>query len=274
MSFNKITLPPNRANIRVVGPLPTVTEVNNKFFQAGLTAADLTPIDWRKKVKLSPILNQLDCGDCWAMSSTSALADRFIIQNNLEGLELEPAFTAQCSKGSGSLDNGCFGGSPFVAGQYFETNGIPSVDKICLPWGDVCPESNKKCANNLPKCQTITQECKQSLVYKAKTGSTQNLTANNNGKIDINTTIANIKRELLNGPVVACFFVPNDFMQCAYNKYNFDLTGGIFINGEYNDYLIKQGNLQFPQESLGDIIGSKFTRIKRNSFKFTEKIQI
>jgi C1A family cysteine protease len=37
------------------------------------------PIDWRQ-YGLSSVRNQRNCGSCWALSSTSALADRFIIQ--------------------------------------------------------------------------------------------------------------------------------------------------------------------------------------------------
>jgi hypothetical protein len=45
-----------------------------------------------------------------------------------------------------------------------------------------------------------------------------------------------MKKELLNGPFVVAFFVPNDFMASAV-KGAWNSTNGIFINGAYNDVL-------------------------------------
>jgi hypothetical protein len=87
-------LPPNRAQLKLKGPLTTTAAVKAGLFQAGLRAEDLAPIDWRKKVQLSMVENQRDCGSCWAMSSTASLTDRFIIQKNLPNLRLNQALTA------------------------------------------------------------------------------------------------------------------------------------------------------------------------------------
>lgn len=228
--YRDFKIPPNRANIRLSGPMDSVSGVNTKFLQMGLTAADLTPIDWRRKVNLSPIMNQQNCGDCWAMSSTSALADRFIIQNNIRNLRLEPAITAQCAQPD-QIDQGCQGGDPYRAGKFFESTGVPSVDNTCKSWGKLCMPSN--CI--LESCQDLTYMCKDSVFYRAISNSTTNLTIKGQNSIDVETTISNIKRELLNGPVVAAFFVPKDFMASVIYKWK--ATNGIFINGAYNDIL-------------------------------------
>jgi hypothetical protein len=232
--YKKLQLPPNSANAKVMGSIPTVAEVNAKFVQAGVTASDLNPIDWRKKVSLSPVLDQAQCGDCWAMSSTSALADRFIIQKQLEGLELQPAFVAQCSDDN----SGCNGGQPYKAGKYFEKYGMPAVDDNCPSWSDIC----NLCAS-IPTCDDLSSNCSNSVFYYAIPHSTQNLTVHNgNGQVDVNATIANIKRELTNGPVVGSFFVPKDFMAASPgfpNTYKWEKTKGIYINGMYNDVLHK-----------------------------------
>lgn len=253
--YKALNIPPSKANIQVVGPIPTTEEVNTKFFQMGLTAADLTPIDWRKKATLSVITNQQDCGDCWAMSSTSALADRFIIQKFINNLQLEPAVTAQCAQPT-SINEGCNGGQPTLAGQYFEQYGVPSTSDNCPQWAKICPGLPCK----LPACNDMVTECKNSIFYKAVTGSTQNLTASNDKGIDIPTTIANIKRELINGPVVAAFFVPKDFMATGAG-YKWGPTNGIFINGAYNDDLDKNMSAAVKQNlgvtsssQWGDII--------------------
>jgi hypothetical protein len=197
----------------------------------GLTASDLNPIDWREKVPLSPVLNQENCGDCWAMSSTSALSDRFIIKKDIRGLVLDPAVTAQCAQ-QDAINAGCGGGQPYLAGKFFEQTGVPAVGDNCNPWGKMC--TDKSCT--LPSCADLMNSCSKSTIYLASKGSTENLFALSGNAVDVPTTIANIKRELLNGPVVASFFVANDFMVTG-TGYKWDKTGGIYINGAYNEDL-------------------------------------
>lgn len=229
-TFKLLGIPPNRAKMQLVGPIPTVSTVNDKLMQMGLTAQDLRPVDWRKH-GISPPRNQQDCGDCWAMSSTSALTDRFIIQKNISGLLLEAAITAQCVPQL--LNAGCGGGLPFLAGQFFETTGVPRISGECQPWRDLCP-AVKQCV--LPTCQDMVSKCTSNVIYKAAQGSTKNLTAQAaNGLVDPTLTVVNIKTELMNGPVVGSFYVPIDFMVSS--VYDWGATNGIYINGAYNDIL-------------------------------------
>lgn len=231
--YRDFKIPPSRANIKVIGPLPTVSEVNAKFFQMGLTAADLNPIDWRNKVKLSPVMNQQDCGDCWAMASTSALADRFIIQKHIRNLILEPAVTSQCAQPQ-YIDKGCLGGQAFLAGKFFENSGVPAVDRTCRSWKKFC-QGYGNCI--LSSCNNLESMCANATYYFAKQGSTQNLTVGDDeNNYDVNATIAHIKAELLNGPVVASFYVAADFMVPSFG-YKWEATNGIYINGAYNDDL-------------------------------------
>ena len=72
-------------------------------------------------------------------------------------------------------------------------------------------------------------------------------------------TIINMKRELMNGPIVAAFFVPVDFMASGAG-YKWDKTNGIFINGAYNDVLdqIIPANMK---QALGNPSGKKWQDI-------------
>ncbi len=261
-------IPPNKANIQVRGPVMSLEAVKKGFMQAGLTASDLEPIDWRGQMGcLSEIKNQEACGDCWAMSSTSALCDRFIIQGGEKGLNLEPAILAQCvpdlenievinvSTVCGKPDNsGCKGGSPYVAGIFFECEGVPKIEDNCPHWKNICGQG---CVN-IPSCETLKSQCNKATLYKAKSGSTKSLSAGTGNTPDVNATINNIKRELLNGPVVASFFVPLDFM--IYTHYPWKKTNGIYVNGQYNDDLenLRKTDSNFQQFlSLNNItIGS------------------
>lgn len=261
-------IPPNRANAKITGPLTTINQVHSKLLQLGMTAADLEPIDWRNKKGIPPlssVKNQENCGDCWAISSTSALTDRFIIQKNLTGLELDPVITTQCVA---YPSQGCGGGQPGDAGKYFATYGLPRVSDTCPPFAKYCPDSNVKCPAMLPSCDDMKSVCKNSVIYKAlppppsPNPDWPSLAVINNGEVDVQGTITHIKAELQNGPVVASFFVPADFCSVAAPiGYNWSDTGsdtsGIYINGAYNDILFellkKSGSNEFPPGS-GNII--------------------
>jgi hypothetical protein len=227
----EFNIPPSRADIKVQGMLSSIQNVQDGLFQMGLTAQDLEPIDWRKAT-ISDTRNQQNCGDCWAMSSTSALTDRFMIQKGIPKLRLEPAVVAQCVPDM--IDQGCGGGQPFLAGKFFEATGLPEISNACPEWRKLCVPDG--CV--LPSCKDIENSCmSNAVIYKAKQNSTQNLPViKSDGSIDVPMTIINMKKELVNGPFVAAFFVPKDFMASGAG-YKWDKTNGIFINGAYNDVL-------------------------------------
>lgn len=253
--YQKLKLPPNRANLAVVGPLQNSNEVQQGLFSMGLTASDLEPIDWRKSI-ISETRNQQQCGDCWAMSSTSALEDRFMIQKGYDSLRLQPGYLAQClTEPGGSVNQGCNGGLPYYAGKFFETVGSPEVGGNCPSWSSICTESN--C--NLPTCVDIAEDCKNSVIYKAISGTTKNLPVANGNNVDKATTIINMKKELINGPFVVAFFVPNDFMVLG-GDFNWNSTNGIFINGAYNDWLDKNAPSAVKQ-ALGNPSGKQWQNI-------------
>jgi hypothetical protein len=189
------------------------------------------------------------------MSSTCALADRFRIRG--VNVTFDPAVTAQCAlAGSYSkINSGCQGGYPSSAGSFFEkqSGGIPSIDKECPSWNQIC----KKGCGSLPSCQELLSDCSSSKKYYAVPGSTRSLTvANSSRDVDREATIKNIKTELLNGPVVACFYVPRDFTaQAQFPDYLWDATNGIFINGAYNDDLSRLAN-QSDDKTIIDLNNS------------------
>lgn len=252
--WNSLRVPPNKADIRVSGPLKNTETVQKNLFEIGLSASDLEPLDWRNG-SISETRNQWSCGDCWAMSSTSALQDRFMVQKGIKSLKLQPTILAQCcANPNGQINQGCGGGQPYLAGQFFEQNGISEIVDNCPSWNSIC--SQNSC--NLPTCQQIEQVC-NGMIYKAIAGSTNNLSVVNGTTVDKATTIINIKKELVNGPVVACFFVPKDFIASS-GGYNWDLTNGIFINGAYNDYFDKNASSTLRQ-ALGNPVGKQWQDI-------------
>jgi Papain family cysteine protease len=221
--------------------------------------SELKPINWSTSKNtigrplVTPVMNHQNCGNCWAITSTSLLANRLIVQSALAGnnvgtgtVNFQPALTTQCV--SETLNNGCNGGSVYYAGKYFETKGASQITGAEPSWDAIC---STQCGN-LPSCQVLTPQFSSSKVYKAKGGSTTTLSASNtDGSVDVQTTITNIKKALLGGPVIGQIFCANDLI------YDFNTskiwsdpqygTNGIYINGKYNVGL----DLKYPHVKLG-----------------------
>jgi hypothetical protein len=263
-----IKIPPSRTNIKVKGPLDTAEAVNTKIFKAGLSNLDIAPIDWRNRVSLSRVLHQHDCGNCWAMATASVLSDRFIIAKRIENLCINPAYISQCTDctlmfnnceklGLQTYDDGCNGGIPYIAGKFLEKVGSPS----CGKWEDICTQEIESSCE-LKTCKEMETICKPENVYKARKDSTINLTVKTGDPnigivIDVNKTITNIKQALLDGPVIACFFISFDFQASVF--YNWTKTNGIFINGAYEDDLEKFRDYKSQLgviDKWGDVIGA------------------
>lgn len=256
-------LPPNRANIKITRPGITVNELNSQFLQAGLTSDDLPQnYDVRSNYNISPPHNQYQCGNCWAMSSTSVLNDRFIMAKNDDTINLTPILLTQCS--SIGIDSGCGGGQPIVASDYFAKNGTYDTKDLllnnqnceCLNISDyqnclACGADGTSTCPTLTDCNTLVRYCvkKDAKPYKCLSGNYL-YTTDNNGNIDPEKTIHSIKLEILkNGPVVGCFNVFNDFTASV--KYKWDKTKSIYIYGQYNDVL---KNL-FPDKDMSALDG-------------------
>lgn len=204
------------------------------------------------------VLNQGQCGNCWAMASTSALTDRFIIGKGLSGLHLNPLVLTSCENnahehcstkyGSGNNSQGCEGGFSGCAGEYFEKFGTYKTnDNSCetQTWKKFLDNhtSLKESEFNgkLPTCKNVVNNCDNSgPVFKAIPGSTKMLAVRGQNRDEqITLTVKNVKRSLANGPVVGGFIVFEDF----YNFHTGPLhknnawkrTNGIYINGAYDD---------------------------------------
>jgi hypothetical protein len=244
---------PAKANIKVQGPLMENSQVLQDIFSAGV----LEPVDWSTTANpqgrrlTCPVRNQQQCGNCWALSSTDALTDRYIVQSAIAGkkvgsqsLKLQPAITTQCT--TQTVDQGCNGGAPYYAGQYFEQVGCPNISGNEPTWSAICSDG---CSDIRQKCADLNSTFSGNTRWKAKSGSTvATLSAGNPDRksVDTGTTILNIKRALMNGPVVGQMFCPNDFMYDGDTCQVWSKTGGVYINGSYNDELDRQYSDQNP----------------------------
>lgn len=151
---------------------------------------------------IHPVLDQGDCGSCWAFAGSEALSDRFCIWEGVD-VVLSPQYLLSCE-----VENlGCFCGSlAGFAWHYMQENGVPTYD--CVPYvsGD----------GEVPRCRSFNETCEDGsewTLYKAA-----NFTHVGNF-IDASAHISTIMTALTQGPLDATFNVYADFD---------DYTGGVY----------------------------------------------
>lgn len=147
-----------------------------------------TAFDSRTQWKglIHPIMNQLQCGSCWAFSAAEVLSDRFAIATNKASPALSPEDLVSCDTG----DMGCNGGMLPNAWSYLTNTGI--VTNKCFPYtaGTGTPA---QCATKCADGETWTK-------YKAQNSYALN-------------TVEKMQQEIMtNGPIQVAFMVYKSFM--------------------------------------------------------------
>ena len=159
VSFCTITLPAKRESQKLVGsgfkypimvgmpPLNETKDITSLLYDADLPVA----FDWRqhRPTCVHPVLNQGQCGSCWAFAASEVLSDRFCIASNgSTNIVLSPGELLACEK----LNLGCTMGSlPQWAFSYIKKNGV--VSNACVPYTSgngktqKCPP-NGQCINS------------------------------------------------------------------------------------------------------------------------------
>lgn len=150
---------------------------------------------------IHPIMNQQQCGSCWAFGASEALSDRFCIASKGSiNVVLSPQTLVSCDK----ENYGCQGGYLDKAWNFLQNNGAASLD--CMPYTSgsgttgSCPQ---KCHDgSTPK------------FYKAK----------NSYHVQ---GVSNIQTELMtNGPLEVAFDVYQDFFSYKSGVYTHK-SGGL-----------------------------------------------
>jgi len=93
------------------------------------------------------VLDQGQCGSCWAFGATETLSDRFCIESNGKiNVVLSPESLVSCDW-EGNF--GCNGGIPELAWEYMEWSGVLTLS--CFPYtagGGTAPPCASSCANS------------------------------------------------------------------------------------------------------------------------------
>ncbi|CAG9328378.1 unnamed protein product [Blepharisma stoltei] len=150
---------------------------------------------------IHPILNQEQCGSCWAFGATEALSDRLCIGSKGSiNVVLSPQYLVDCDH----LNLGCNGGNPDLAWSFMKSKGVPAYS--CVSYTG---------ANG--KCPSTCDDGSEFQFYKAASVNTYS------GPSSIQAAI------LAGGPVETGFSVYQDFM--SYSGGIYKHTTGDYLGG-------------------------------------------
>ena len=156
--------------------------------------------------RITNILNQEQCGSCWAFGATESLSDRMCIATNgAIDVQLSPQSLVSCDI-EGNF--GCGGGIPHLAWDYMELAGVLSLE--CYPYTSGKGEKGQ--------CSHTCTGSGNATVYKAKVLSTHGYADEH-----IQTAI------MTDGPVEGTMEVYQDFM--SYSSGVYKHTTGSLLGG-------------------------------------------
>jgi C1A family cysteine protease len=158
-----------------------------------VTTAPAT-LDWRNVNGVSfvsPVKNQGACGSCWAFAVTAALESQVMIATSGQPRDLSEQILVSCS-GAGS----CSGGYPSSASTFIRDIGLPVEG--CFPYTATDTSCGNACIN-----------------WKAGTDMVS-------GWHSVSSSVDSMKSAVYNnGPVVATFYVYNDFYSYRSGVYSY-----------------------------------------------------
>uniref|UniRef100_A0A7S3NH55 Peptidase C1A papain C-terminal domain-containing protein n=1 Tax=Euplotes harpa TaxID=151035 RepID=A0A7S3NH55_9SPIT len=147
------------------------------------------------------IMNQGQCGSCWAFGATEALSDRFAIASNGQiNVVLSPQYLVSCDDGN----MGCNGGWLDEAWKFMQNHGLPSQDCV----------SYKSGGGSTGQCPSTCDDGSEMQLYRC-------------GDVQETQSVADIQNAIMtNGPVEAAFTVYEDFFSYAGGIYR-HTSGGV-----------------------------------------------
>ncbi|XKL62037.1 hypothetical protein PGB90_001870 [Kerria lacca] len=170
------------------------------------------------------VRDQSNCGSCWAVSTASAMQDRFCIQSKGKiNVDFSSGYIASCDK----LNYGCNGGYMYLVYDFLKKNGTITggdydSDSGCQPYpvrpcGPFVDSHKMPCvyrSATTPKCRKKKcsndwhpyREEPESKTYKYKEWTSIR------GNISYTTEYLMRKEIYENGPITAGFLVYEDFM--------------------------------------------------------------
>ena len=159
--------------------------------------------------ELTSVRDQKSCGCCWAVSSTSMIADRVMVKNKIR-CALSAVQFMECSNYNGSEAVGCEGNDPFTALQTLKDKPMYLKAESKYPRADYtqptkaadCSAANADDGDYGVTASDVFMVTKE-VPAEASDSEKQATIAEN---------VENMKQSLFNeGPLVVVFAVPDDF---------------------------------------------------------------
>jgi len=174
--------------------------------------------NWPKCDTIGTILNQAECGSCWAFACVESISDRFCINSNASiNVALSETDLVTCDFEQG----GCEGGDPFSAWCWVITNGL--VSNACSPYTiPTCPPQEQPCLNfvNTPNC---VKQCVNNQTWSSSKKYLSQAYYLSSNQLDIAAEI------VAHGPVEAAFSVYEDFLHYKSGVYVHE--SGAYVGG-------------------------------------------
>jgi cathepsin B len=153
---------------------------------------------------IGPVLNQGECGSCWAFGTAETLSDRYCIHSNGSVVvALAPLDITTCD----TEEAGCDGGDPSQAWTYAHKTGV--VTEACAPYNKsipTCAPAQQPCLNFVPTPKCPSPKCANGATWSADKHYAASA-------YSISSKIEDIQSEMAtNGPVQASFDVYEDFV--------------------------------------------------------------
>uniref|UniRef100_A0A1W7RAU0 Cathepsin B n=1 Tax=Hadrurus spadix TaxID=141984 RepID=A0A1W7RAU0_9SCOR len=200
---------------------------------------------WPNCYTIREIRDQGSCGSCWAFGAVEAMSDRICIATNGKvSIEISAEDLLSCCTSCG---NGCDGGFPSSAWEYWVDNGIVTgglynSQKGCQPY--LIPSCDHHVKGHLPPCKgsVPTPNCVH-LCEKGYNISFRNDKHYGKSSYQVSGDVQQIQSEIMkNGPVEGAFSVYGDFLTYksgVYQHHTGEFLGGHAIRilgwGEEND---------------------------------------
>lgn len=238
-------IPPLTLNLKSIAPLEIPDRT--KFAYAPIPEKFRTAFSWNnpKNVKdwnglnldmakvISPVVDQLTCGDCWAVASSSCLADRFAIAaSKLTGTSANnPQFSISyiLSCGADTCPNGCDGCTNDLAALILSSKGTTTAKCDDYSWCSNAASKDQCESYMIPACDSTCSDNKPFAAYHISKTSPESTDKLPVGKPILLNQIQN--QLYTYGPVSTGFYVYEDFMTgSAPNMNMWSETNGIYVN--------------------------------------------
>jgi len=202
--------------------LPRKTFDNPKAPPPSFSAAT----HWPQCPTITMIRDQSACGSCWAFGAVEAMSDRYCTVLGSQGsqyqnLSLSAAWLMSCCSECG---DGCDGGYPSAAWEYWVSPGIPT--EACDPYPFPKCEHHIP-ANHYPPCPTTeynTPACNSTCTAGSKP------TFYNGKSAYTLSGVTDFQNEIMtNGPIEVAFSVYQDFL--TYKSGVYKHVSGSFLGG-------------------------------------------